>query len=74
MMDTGSSDCRKKVGEVKQTVWADFFRTDDKAFRKKEYAFHFMIKTDGIGCSILFHRSDLNPEHLPKAPETSMQV
>ncbi len=43
-------------GNLKQkpTIWNWVFNLNRKEFRKKNHNFHFMIKTDGISCSIVF--------------------
>ena len=48
----------KKVEESKEKIWSTNFRLDDCAFKKKDYSFHHIIQTDGVGASILFHRKD----------------
>ena len=39
-----------------------------KVFKKKKYKFNYMIKTDGVACSILFIKtdSDNNPIKITK--------
>lgn len=64
MVDEDVLTFRKKVKESKERIWNAFFEMGNKAFRRKDYKFHGMIKTDGIGVSILFHRKDQNPEKL----------
>ena len=54
----------------KQTIWQSFFNLKHKAFKRKDYVFHHMIKTDGVGASILFHRSDQN-EAKTKEPKST---
>lgn len=39
-------------------IWDKFFQTNKRVFKKNDYCFNFMIKTDGIGCSILFVKTD----------------
>jgi hypothetical protein len=34
-------------------LWNEYFRTNKKEFKRKNYLFNHMIKTDGIGCSVL---------------------
>jgi hypothetical protein len=34
-------------------IWKKDFRINSKEFKRKNYKFHHMIKTDGIGCSVL---------------------
>ena len=50
--------------KIKQKeIWNKFFKTNDKSFKKgEEYRFNYMIKTDGVGCSILFIKLDSNKE------------
>ena len=45
-----------KTGIVgnRKIIWKKFFKTEDPVFKKTGYKFNFMIKTDGISCSILF--------------------
>ena len=64
MVDENALSLRKKVKLCKNDVWEAFFQLDSKAFRRKDYTFHGMIKTDAVGCSILFHRRDQNPDRL----------
>lgn len=46
----------------KSSLWSDNFRTNKKEFKRKNYAFNYMIKTDGIGCSIILIKlKDGNP-------------
>lgn len=64
MIDENALMFRKMVKESKEDVWGSFFQLGNKAFRRKDYRFHYMIKTDGVGASILFHRKDQNPDKL----------
>ena len=59
MIDEDVLTFRKKVKESKGTIWNAFFELGNKAFHRKDYKFHGMIKTDGVGVSVLFHRKDL---------------
>jgi transposase len=63
MYDTSGNALRKKDSfEIsKPCVWMDLFAVDRKVFRfdrNNAYVFHYMIETDGVGVSILFHRKD----------------
>jgi hypothetical protein len=53
-IETGSNEYYKKIIENQKELWGNFFRTNKRIFRKKGYNFNYMIKTDGIACSILF--------------------
>ena len=44
-----------------------FFDLDKKSFRRNGYTFNHMIKTDGVGCSILLVKTDKNGNPI-KAP------
>ena len=49
----------KELKEFKSNqtdVWNRYFKVNKRVFKKKHYLFNFMIKTDGIGTSILFIR------------------
>lgn len=51
-------------------LWRFFFRLDKKCFHVEDeykYQFHHMIETDGIGCSIVLIREDLEGKRL-RAP------
>jgi len=62
----GSSAYRGKIKESKEYIWNTFFKTGSKAFKRKDYVFHGMIKTDGVGVSVLFHRLDQDPRKLDR--------
>ena len=64
----GTKGFFKTNGELKKNedkIWKFFFRTERKAFHKKDFSFHHMVSTDGIGLSILFLREDLVGKKLP---------
>ena len=37
-------------------LWSKFFNLKATVFKKNNYEFHYMIKTDGISCSIVFNK------------------
>ena len=37
-------------------LWSNIFNLKSKGFKRSGYKFTFMIKTDGVGCSILFEK------------------
>lgn len=60
-------------GELKRNedkIWKFFFRTEKQCFSKHHYSFHHMIETDGVGCSILLLRNDLQGRKKIKQPKT----
>ena len=48
----------KKIKQYQNVIWTEAFDIGKKVFKKKGYHFNYMIKTDGVGCSILFHKVD----------------
>ncbi len=57
-----------KIKLKQKEVWNKFFRTNKRVFKKNDYQFNYMIKTDGVACSILFVKidSDNNPIKISK--------
>lgn len=47
------------ISECANEVWRNFFKMDNKLFRKKGYKFNNLIYTDGIGVSISFVNDEL---------------
>ena len=52
-----------KKGTIQYNLWNRFFKFNKAVFKKNKYTFHFMIKTDGVSCNIVFVRlnNDLKP-------------
>ena len=50
----------KKLGQHKEELWNKVFKFGKKVFRKKGHDFGYMIKTDGIGVSLLFSKVGIN--------------
>jgi hypothetical protein len=48
----------KNLTKVKDSIWSKFFKIDKKSFRRNGYKFNHMIKTDGIGTSIVLIKVD----------------
>lgn len=40
-------------------VWSSFIDLNNKIFRNAHYQFSYQLQTDGVGCSLLFIRTDL---------------
>ncbi len=51
-----------KEGNNQFMLWDNYFNLNKKSFKKdkSKYIFNYMIKTDGVSCSILFIRVDEN--------------
>jgi len=71
MVDKDSIKYRRKVKESRDIIWSTFFNLEHKVFRRKDYKFFSMIKTDGVGASVIFYRSDKNQDKLPKDVESN---
>ena len=48
------------VKENQHYVWNKLFRLNRRVFKKKEYKFNHMIKTNGVCCSVLLIKTDRN--------------
>ena len=53
VIDKNSIEYLNNVEKYKFDLWNDNFKLNKKEFKRRNYAFNYMIKTDGIGCSIL---------------------
>lgn len=54
-------------GNMQEEIWKEILNLDKRSFRKKSYKFHYMIRTDGVSCSILLIRKDIDGNPVPKA-------
>ena len=60
--------------KIKQKeLWDKFFNTKYKVFKKNGYRFNYMIKTDGVGCSLLFIKLDSNNEPIKKLKKSQLK-
>jgi hypothetical protein len=50
------------INENKEWMWKKFLNLEHKIFKSKNYTFYHQIHTDGISCSLLFIRKDLQNE------------
>ena len=57
---------RYKKDNLYHQLWSKYFSLNKRVFKKNKYVFRNMIRTDGIGCCILFIRTDENGKALPK--------
>jgi hypothetical protein len=46
----------KKINECES--WSKLLKLKKRVFKKKNYKFNYMIRTDGVSCCILFIRTD----------------
>jgi hypothetical protein len=51
---------RENIGQYKDLVWNRFFKTKSRSFKRKGYKFNYIIKTNGIACSIILIKVDPN--------------
>ena len=65
-----------KITAVQKEVWKKFFFTKKRVFKKTNYHFNYMIKTDGFACSILFVKigDDDRPIKVTKAKIKQMNT
>ena len=55
------------ITERKDEIWKLFFKTELPVFKSVTgYKFRHMVSTDGVGCSILFQRNDLEGKYQRK--------
>lgn len=48
-------------------IWEKYIKTNKREFRRHNYKFHHMIKTDGVGCSVvLIKAKDGKPIHITR--------
>ena len=47
-----------KKNDNQKTLWKRIFKIDEKVFKKNNYIFNYMIRTDGVSLSVLFIRID----------------
>jgi hypothetical protein len=47
-------------------LWRKIFKIDNRSFKKNEYKFSNMVRTDGVSCCILFVKTDDNGNPRPK--------
>jgi hypothetical protein len=71
MIDKNLRKYTKKIKDSRDIVWAAFFNLEHKTFHRKDYKFFSMIRTDGIGASVIFYRADKNQDKLPKDIESN---
>ena len=58
---------RDHINEHKVEIWKMFFKTELPVFKSVTgYKFRHMVSTDGVGCSILFQRNDLEGKYQRK--------
>ncbi len=74
MVDSGVGETRKRVSELKDQVWNSYFNLTNKAFKRKDYKFYHMIKTDGVGVSILMYRKDQDPNKIKDDVESKPEL
>ena len=50
----GNAECFKNINKYKDEIWNKYFKMNLRAFKKKGYEFNYIMKTDGISCSLIF--------------------
>jgi len=46
----------KDLSDLSDIIWSSVFNLEESLFKRSSCKFNYMIKTDGVGCSILFER------------------
>ena len=62
LIEKDKNEFFSKIKLKQKEIWDKFFQTNKRVFKKNKYRFNYMIKTDGIACSILFVKIDSNKE------------
>ena len=52
-IEENSIEYLNNVEKYQKELWTNNFNVKQKEFKRKGYQFNYMIKTDGIGCSVL---------------------
>jgi len=62
----------KNISDNKEPVWSQIFKTDHKPFKRndKKFGFEYMIKTDGIGTSLIFMKSKEENKKIRKSTKS----
>jgi len=53
VIEENSIEYLSNVQKYQKELWNKNFKLSKKEFKRKNYQFNYMIKTDGIGCSVL---------------------
>jgi hypothetical protein len=53
VIEENSIEYLSNVEKYQKELWNKNFKLNQKEFKKKNYQFNYMIKTDGVGCSVL---------------------
>ena len=53
VIEENSLEYLNNVEKYQKELWNKNFKLSQKEFKRKNYQFNYMIKTDGIGCSVL---------------------
>lgn len=53
VIEENSIEYLSNVEKYQKELWNKNFKISQKEFKRKNYQFNYMIKTDGIGCSVL---------------------
>src|SRR5690606_38229647 len=65
---------KDNIEKYKDEIWSKFFDTEMRCFKKKGYKFSGMIKTDGIGCTIIFEKNNVQSENVNVKNDKNMDT
>ena len=58
LIGNGLRKALQNVNKIKKSIWGIIFKLDNKIFKNNGYTFNYMIKTDGVSCSLLFAKNE----------------
>jgi hypothetical protein len=61
------------ITKYQKQLWKDIFRIQRREFRRKNFTFNYMIKTDGVGASILLIKT-INKQPIKITPRLQKEV
>jgi phage tail tube protein FII len=59
-VQTNQKEYFMNIKKKQKELWKKYFFTNKRVFKKGKYQFDYMIKTDGVACTILFIKLDSN--------------
>jgi hypothetical protein len=74
LLGYGKDLYRQQPSLYYKEIWSKFFHLEQREFKKKGYKFYNMIKTDGIGCSILFIKTKVDGSPIKVSKVIDKQV
>jgi len=70
----GTSAYFKELSDLSDIIWGSVFNLEDASFKRKNHKFNYMIKTDGVACSVLLEkltREEIKTERIAEVMKKS---